>query len=146
MTQVSKYKLRDDIKLQIEDLFYTSIAKLKNKKEVESFLSEFLTRNEKTMLSKRVAVGILLSRGFNYREISRELKVSTSTITSYALIYKYGKNYKRMVDLIESKIKTEKVFLNLAEKFASIGAVGGAKSVGWFETRNEISKKKNSLL
>jgi uncharacterized protein YerC len=146
MTQVSKYKLRDDLKLQIEDLFFTSIAKLKTKTEVKNFLQEFLSKNEMIMLSKRIAIGILLSRGTAYRDISRELKVSTSTVTSYALIYKYGKEYKSMINLIENKIKDEKEFLNLAHEIASIGSVGGAKSAGWFATRNEIRKKKNSLL
>ncbi len=146
MTQVSKYRLSEEIKKQIEDLFFQTIASLTSKEKVKEFFDEFLTKNEKVMFSKRLAIGIFLARGHEYREISRVLKVSTSTITSFAAIYKLESNYKRIVDRVNKNIESKKNILEIAESIASIGAVGGAKSAGWFETRNEIRKRKNKLL
>lgn len=146
MTQVSKYRLSEDIKNQIESYFNLTIANLTTKNQVQQFFNEFLTKTEKIMFAKRLAIGILVSRGYEYRQISQILKVSTTTVSSFAFVYKNSEKYKNIVDGINKKIESKKELLDIAEGFASIGAIGGAKSAGWFTTRNEIRKKKNSLL
>ena len=146
MTQISKYRVSQKVNDQISDIFFQTIANLTQKKQGLDFFSEFLTPTEKVMLSKRLAIGYLLARGYEYREISRILKVSTATVTNFARLYKYGTSYKNIVDKILSKIKTKEMFLDFVEGFADIGAIGGAKSAGWFELRNEIRKKKQNIL
>lgn len=146
MTQVSKYRLSEDVKNQIESYFNQTIANLTTKSQVQRFFNEFLTNTEKIMFAKRLAIGILVSRGYEHRHISRSLKVSTTTVSTFASIYKNSIDYKRIVDTINKKIEAKKELLGIVESFASIGAVGGAKSAGWFAARNETRKKKNILL
>lgn len=45
-----------------------------------SFVELFLTPTEKIMLSKRVAIAILIKRGYSYELIKEYLKVSQSTV------------------------------------------------------------------
>lgn len=146
MTQVSKYKVPQIINDQILDIFFQTIANLKTKEQVAEFFKEFISPTEKTMLSKRLAIGYLIAKGCDYREVSRTLKVSTTTVSNFASKYKYGTTYKIIVDNIMTKIKTKELFLDIVEGFAEIGAIGGAKSAGYFQLRNEIRKKKNNLL
>lgn len=146
MTQVSKYRVSQSVNDQILDIFFQTLANLTNKIEVSEFLSEFLTPTERVMLSKRLAIGYLIARGYEYREISRTLKVSTATVSNFARLYKYGSPYKKIVNKILDKIKTKEMFLDFIEGFADMGAMGGAKSVGWFNLRNEIRKKKQNIL
>lgn len=146
MTQVSKYRISQNVNDQILGIFLQTLAGLTNKTQVSEFLGEFLTPTEKVMLSKRLAIGYLVARGYEYREISRTLKVSTATVGSFARLYKYGTSYKKVVNKILDKIKTKEMFLDFIEGFADMGAVGGAKSTGWFNLRNEIRKKKQNIL
>lgn len=80
MTQVSGIRMEKDTEERMYKIFWSSIADLKKMEDVEAFLSELLTRTEKIMLAKRVAIATLLMRGHDYRSISFLLKVSFTTI------------------------------------------------------------------
>lgn len=142
MSQVSKYLIEKNTINEIFNIFLQAIADLRNKKEVSNFFDEFLTPTEKTMLAKRLAIGVFLSKGFNYRLISKLLKVSTSTVSIYNLSYKYKNNYKNVVNKILRRKAVELFFLNMSEFIAKVGAIGGAKSSGWFEAKKYVQKRK----
>lgn len=146
MTQISKYRISDSVNKQISDFLFQTIANLTTKTQVSEFLNDFLTPTEKIMFSKRLAIGYLIAKGYEQREISRILKVSTTTVSTFSSIYKNNTSYKKMVDQIVNKSKNKELLLGLAEEFADMGAICGAKSAGWFTTRNEIRKKRRELL
>jgi hypothetical protein len=97
-------------------------------------------------LAKRLAVGVFLAKGLNYRQISELLKVSTSTVSTYNLSYKYKNNYKNIVNKILQRKAVESFFLNMTEFIADIGAIGGAKSPGWFEVKKHVQKRKQNKI
>lgn len=146
MTQVSRYKISQSVSDQITEFLFQTISNLTTKSQVSEFLNDFLTPTEKIMFSKRFAIGYLIAKGYDQREVSKVLKVSTTTVNTFSRIYKNSTSYKQMVNKIVSRTKNKEMFLGIAEEFANIGAIGGAKSAGWFKTRNEIRKKKNELL
>src|SRR3989344_7650258 len=84
MTQVSKYPVSKDV---YERIF-------------EIFLKEFLTPTEQVMLAKRLSVAFLLSKDYNYREISKILRVSTGTVNRVALSYRKESHYKMVIEEI----------------------------------------------
>jgi len=142
MSQVSKYPVRKDVYEEIFDTFLETIASLTTKKDVSIFFSEFLTPTERIMFAKRLAIGLLIAKDYDYREISELIRVSTATIAGYSLFYKYGIGYRKVINNILQNEKIEKFLLGLAEKIASVGAMGGSKSGGWVYLRNQIKKKK----
>jgi len=142
MTQVSKYPISKDVYEHIFDVFLATIAEIKTKNEVASFLQDFLTPTERIMLAKRLAIGLLLAKNYDYREISKILRVSTTTIGNMSSLYKYGHAYRKVIDDILADEEMEKFWLDFGEKIASILSPGGAKTSGWFYLRNEIRKKK----
>lgn len=146
MTQISKYRISESVNKQISDFLFQTIANLTTKTQVSEFLNDFLTTTEKIMFSKRLAIGYLIAKGYEQRQISRILKVSTTTVGTFSSIYKNNTSYKKMVDQIVNKSKNKELLLSLAEEFADMGAIGGAKSAGWFTTRNESRKKRRELL
>lgn len=146
MTQISKYRMSQNVSDQITGFLFETIANLKTKNQVSEFLDDFLTSTEKIMFAKRLAIGYLIAKKYNQREISRVLKVSTTTVSTFSSIYKNSNSYKKMVNQILNKVRNKDLLLDLAEGVAEIGAIGGAKSAGWFTTRNEIQKKKRELL
>ena len=89
MTQVSKFKLREDVWERIFDLFSESILSIRNRKELNGFLEDFLSPTERIMLAKRFAITVLLAKGNDYRSISTLLRVTPSTIAKMNLVMKY---------------------------------------------------------
>lgn len=146
MTQVSKFPVQKDVLNEIFEVFLETIANLDTKRKVLNFFEEFLTPTERIMLAKRLAIGLLISKGYSYEDISHLLRVSTSTICDYATLYRHRENFRQVINQILQKKEIENFLVDLAEKIASIGAVGGTKSAGWFELRNELRERKRKDL
>ena len=146
MSQVSKYPLDKDIYNEVFDTFLQTIANLKTKNEVLFFFNEFLTPTERIMFSKRLAVGLLIAEGYDYREISNLLKTSTSTISTFSSFYKYGEGYKRVVDKIKVDKEIKEFLLNLGLKISTLGSFGGKGSSTWRSVNRSLKNQKSKLI
>ena len=142
MAQISKYLISKDIYDRIFDLFLKTIVNLETKNNTSAFLDGFLTPTEKVMLSKRLAIGLLLAKEYPYREISKVLKVSLGTIGSVGRNYKYQPGYQVVIQKILGDEKLEDFWLKVGEVFASVGSAGGKGSGGWRDIRNELKNKR----
>lgn len=80
MPQVSKRLMDKKTYERMFAVFWQTIGGLKGKIEAEEFFIDLLTPTEKVMLAKRLTIALLLTKGYDYREISQTLKVSFSTI------------------------------------------------------------------
>lgn len=118
MVQVSQRRLRPEIEKRVYELFWDSFAKMKNSKEAEEFLSDLLTHTEKIMLAKRLAIAVLLLKGFDYDPIKDILKVSGTTIASVQNQLRFGR----------------KGYIKVAERLAT--------EEGWREFTNFLQSKK----
>lgn len=87
MGRVSKKSIDKDLKKEIEEQLSFIIASLVNKEEINLFLDEFLTKEEKVMLGKRLILYMLLYRGFTSKQINNLLGLSYETIRWYKQIY-----------------------------------------------------------
>src|SRR5262249_28969151 len=65
------------------ELFET-IASLRNRSEVESFLRDLCTRSELDAMAHRWEVARLLDQGLPYHEVARRAHGSTTTVTRVA--------------------------------------------------------------
>lgn len=142
MTQISKYPITQDVYDRIFDVFLSTIAGLVSKKAVSDFFEEFLTPTERIMFAKRLAIGLLLAKNYDYREISKVLRVSTTTISGVSILYKYGKNYRKVVDNLLKDEEMEKFWLGIGEKVASILSSGGSKTTSWRYLKQELKRKR----
>lgn len=105
MTQVSKFKLRNDVWERIFDLFSESILSIKDRKELNGFLEDFLSPTERIMLAKRFAITVLLAKGNDYKSIGTLLRVTPSTIAKMNLLMKYGG--KGLVPVVDKLLKRD---------------------------------------
>ena len=80
MAQVSKKSIKKNLKEKLETNLLIALSEIKNKNEALEFLTNLLSPTEKTMLVKRLAIGLLLLNGNTYHEIINFLKVSPPTI------------------------------------------------------------------
>ncbi len=80
MTHVSKNPIEKDVYYQIFYSFNWLLTNLQSEGEMKLFLYDFLTKTERIMLAKRLAVALLVSRGYETKIITQVLHVSTATV------------------------------------------------------------------
>lgn len=118
MSQVSRVNLPGIIQKELSDQFSWVISQFKNQEEVEGFLSELLTKTEKIMFVKRLAIALLLTKGYTYRDIRFLLHVSFPTIRSVQFWLDHGgKGYRAAIAKIMER-QTLKNFLKSLDKLA----------------------------
>ncbi len=142
MPQVSKYPVSGEVYERIINLLFETISGLQTKKAVSDFFEEFLTPTEHIMLAKRLAIGLLLAKEYQYRDISKILNVSLSTIGSVAVNYKYGKAFRMTINKIVNNEKMADFWLRVAETISAGGTIGKG-SGGWRYLNVEAKKKRN---
>ncbi|MDO8487310.1 MAG: YerC/YecD family TrpR-related protein [Candidatus Curtissbacteria bacterium] len=114
MAQVSKYPLNKETQTRLYKLLWQAIVALKEPIETEEFFNDLLTSTEKIMLAKRLAIAVMLIRGYDYESIRAHLRVSPGTINSVSTWLKYsGSGYKATVERLLKKEKVDNVFASI---------------------------------
>lgn len=114
MGRVSKRALNKELEKELEEQLSFIISSLSNKEEIDIFLKEFLTKEEKIMLGKRLILYMLIYKGFTSSQINSVLSMSYETIRWYREIFEskpeiFKKNIKKLIDRKKSKELWEKV-------------------------------------
>ncbi|MEX2028500.1 MAG: Trp family transcriptional regulator [Candidatus Curtissbacteria bacterium] len=84
MTRVSKFKLQQKEIQEINEHFLYLLSSLRNSQEIENFLEEFLSREEKMMLAKRLVLVMMIQREYSPSVIKSTLHVSYETVRNYS--------------------------------------------------------------
>jgi uncharacterized protein YerC len=127
MTHVSRWKLPDGVLQQIIDSFLYVLTDIKDKRVMAEFLDSFLSKTEKTMLAKRLAIAFLLTEQVEETKIAETLHVTQATVSRMKLwLETKGAGYQQAIDKIK-KQKTLEELKILALKLVnySIRAAGG---------------------
>lgn len=99
MAQISKRPLTKDIEMRVLYTLWDALAYLKNEADTKKFLEDLLTPTEKVMLSKRLAIAVLLTKNYDYKSIKQILKVSSGTINNIAKWMKIsGSGFKMTIN------------------------------------------------
>ncbi len=117
MSQVSRRVLDKELENYIFNNFIKTIAKLGEKTQIQSFLDDLLSPIERTMLIKRLAIAVMLTKGYTYEEIDHTLKVSRPTIKNISHLLKYRQKggYQKAVEEILQDQKREALFDKIEE-------------------------------
>ena len=114
MPQVSKRPLAKNIQQNLYSIFWQTLADLKSSADVKEFLTDLLTPTEKVMLAKRLAIALMLIKGYDYSSIRSTLKVSPQTIGAVSLWLKYsGSGYRKSIERIIKKQKIAGLIQNV---------------------------------
>src|SRR3989344_147754 len=146
MAQVSKYPLKKAVYSYISELFFDTIVSLSDKNKVDEFLKDFLSPVEKIMLTKRMAIYVLIGKGYTFREIRKILNVSQSTIANAARNYKYlGKGSRAVVEEIMEDEKHEALWNSVAEFMTGAFKKVRKGSGVWHYLHQEIKNKQKNI-
>lgn len=141
MAKVSKRILDKELEQRVFELFVKTVIDLKNEQEVRNFLQDLLSPTEKIMLVKRLAIAILLTKGYTYDAIDNTLKVSRPTIMGVSYFLKYGNSgYQKAVDKIIRGQKKEEFADKIEELLLRMSLPKKEGSIG-FEKKQKRGKE-----
>lgn len=142
MPQVSKYPLSAAVYDRIFEVLLKTISDLKSSKETDKFLDDFITPTEKIMFAKRLAIALLITKEYDFRSISKILRVSMTTVASVKLRLKYGDGgLRKAIDRIIREEKMEEFWQKVDDVlFGTIPPKGR----NWKYWRKEREAKKRA--
>ena len=145
MSQVSKYPLSDDVADRIFGILIKTLTTIKDKHDANDFADDFFSPTEKIMLAKRLSIAFLLLRKYEYRDIVRILKVSSTTIASVNVAMRKGKGiHRKILEKIMNEESMEEFFRKTSELLLSIPASAGKGGGAWRYLKNEVNKSKKT--
>lgn len=116
MPRASRARLPKDITEELSQHFAHLISTLQNAGEIEQFFQEFLTREEKMMLTKRLMLHMMLEYGYSSTHIESVLKVSRETVRVHRSVWSKGSAiYKKIIGKLAGRERA-KVFWQKVEK------------------------------
>jgi len=80
MVYVSKKKVDPGIESVLADQLLSFFAAAKTKREAATLVGELFTESERMMFAKRLAIVVMLERGYSFQSIERALKVTPQTV------------------------------------------------------------------
>jgi len=109
MTKISRRFLNKELENHIFELFLKTIVEIRNSDDARNFIEDLLSPTERVMLIKRLAIAVLLTKGYTYDDIDDTLKVSRSTIMNVSIWLKNGKSgyTKAVKKILETQKRKE---------------------------------------
>lgn len=112
MTQISRRPMSKALEEQMHKAIRKAFADLRSEKEVDAFLDDLLTPTEKVMLAKRLAIAILLDRGYDQRTVHTIMRTSLRTVN---MVNFWLKNKGNGYRIVLEKLKTQQTWRELKE-------------------------------
>lgn len=145
MVQISHHPLKEHIWEKLFHLFFEVIGKKSDKEEFKKIVFDLLSHTERVMIAKRIAIIYLLLKNIDQKTICKVLRVSSSTVSKFSLLFHTSQGIKPFLMRI---IKNEKMYMFVLEFFEALfppGTPGTNWKAGW-ERRKELSRLKNEGL
>jgi len=145
MSQVSKNKLNNKVYEKIFTLFPQFLYQMTSHGKQTDLIDSFFTRTEKIVFAKRIAIAFMLVKGYDYRQISSKLKVSTSTILKVSdSLRDHPTSVKRELELIAKEDAFVEFLNSLGYNLAKILPPKGGNWSVW--RRNLEQEKRDSKI
>lgn len=149
MGRVSKRRIDPEIEKRIFEIFLDYLAHVKTSEDIKEFLISLLSYTEQVMFAKRLAIAVLISRGFNYEDIDQTLKVSKSTVGAiHKQILIGAVGYKKAIEHILQKEGNEVFWNSLEEILLKLSSPKQHGSSAWKKKSKigkELAKRKRKL-
>ena len=117
MPRASRKPVSKDVDKEIKENFSSLISSLNGSSQIQEFFNDFLTKEEQTMLSKRIMLHLMLERGYKSSQIQAFLGINKDTIRIHKAVWERGGGvYKGVLRNIANKAGTREFWERL-ERF-----------------------------
>ncbi len=111
MPRTSRKKLNKELEEKLKEYFSFLISSLNSREEIEGFFEDFLTTEERRMLSKRLMLHLMLENNYRLVDISCALGISNETIRTHKNLWQRGGIiYKRIIQKLGKREITKKLW------------------------------------
>ena len=142
MAQISRRYLSKKILRELESIFITSFSAVNSKRELTNLLHDLLTPTEKIILTKRLAIALMLKKKYDYEIIKETIKVSQGTIALVNQKIKFsGKGYHKVLNKIIQNQKIIEALNKLEDIILSTLTLGRGKGTSVWRAIQRRSKK-----
>lgn len=118
MPRASQIPISSTLNKDLEESFSDLISSLNRKGDIHLFLNDFLTKEEKIMLFKRLMLHLMLEKGYTGRQIQATLEIRYETIRIHKINWERGSDvYKSVLRKIASKQKARLIFKRIEKMF-----------------------------
>ncbi|MEK7065761.1 MAG: helix-turn-helix domain-containing protein [Patescibacteria group bacterium] len=136
MPHVSKKQLEGKVFIRMCDRLAQVFFSALSKKDADLLLRDLLTKTERVMLAKRLAIIFMFAEGVSVRRISSALQVSTSTTIRIARSFDRGA-YPYIAALLGKK-KSKEAVRSQVEKLIRFGVLSqGRRRWEWLNNMKE---------
>jgi len=134
MPHISRYKLSPSVEKDLLKALDVVLLKITQEEDLDAFLLALLTKTERLMLAKRLAIILLLKEGVADSEIANSLHVTRVTVSRLRFFYEArGSGYEvasRILDNEEFVAGVKQALLKIAGY--AVRAAGGRVKLGVF--------------
>lgn len=121
MPRASRRTVRKEIDLELKENFASLISSLSSQKEIEQFFQDFFTKEENTMLTKRLMMHLMIENGHRTSDIQAFLSVSKETVRVHKNVWgKGGETYRKVISKIAKREKTKQFFKKIEKMLKPI--------------------------
>lgn len=114
MPHVSKRKVDKEVLDDIHSRLIEVLASFNEGGDIRDILDDLLTKTERTMIAKRLAIAIMLHRGYTFGLISHMLKVSEATISVMReRMDRGGRGFQKALSRLNKEKKLDRLFAKL---------------------------------
>lgn len=104
MARVSRRFIQSDVENKIHQLLVECVSESKDQRSAGNFIDVLLTKTEKLMIGKRIAIALMLMKGKTPQEIDEKLKVSQTTVyTVKTWMEEKGNEYQKLLKQIADR-------------------------------------------
>ena len=118
MPRASRQPVNKTLNKDLEESFSDLISSLQRSSDIKSFLNDFLTKEEKTMLFKRLMLHLMIEKGYESSKIQSTLGIRYETIRVHKNNWERGSEvYRSVLRKIASKQKARLIFKRIEKIF-----------------------------
>ena len=139
MSQVSRHKVTPELMDRLTQVLIEVLGATNNTRSGLLFTNLLLTSVERIMLAKRVAIALLIRRGYTYDFVMNTLNVSKGTVARIAEIIKT--NDTKSLETIDRLIRAKQVSATLGKLEYQMNLLLPPKGRNWSTWRSNLEKK-----
>lgn len=101
MPQISRRVLKPKVEKRVRELLKECVKRCQEENITENFIEVLLTKTEKLMLAKRIAIALMILKGRKIDEITEILRVTKTTVYTVGAWLEYkGNEYVKLLSKI----------------------------------------------
>ncbi len=129
MPRISRYPLKKNDLDEITEHFIYLVSSLRASRDIACFLEEFLTTEEKIMLTKRLVMFVMIKNGYDEQTVRSTLHMSHETIRTYKRkLQEKSQSFHEILEILLHRKRTKQFFKTFEHILEKINTLAKSKT------------------